>query len=82
MAGREPSRRAAENYYREVTARGGSMTEPRVANQLWETEIRDPDGWSLAYESPTDVAEDTLLSEIEARLRRIVSHRIEDPNLG
>jgi lactoylglutathione lyase len=53
-------------YYREVTARGGSMTEPRVGNRLWETEIRDPDGWNLAYESPTHVEEETLLSEVDA----------------
>ena len=56
----------ASAYYREVTARGGSMTEPRVGNRLWETEIRDPDGWNLAYESPTDMDEETLLSEVEA----------------
>jgi catechol 2,3-dioxygenase-like lactoylglutathione lyase family enzyme len=53
-------------YYREVSARGGAMAEPRVGNRLWATEIRDPDGWNLAYESPTDVDEETLLSEVEA----------------
>ena len=53
-------------YYREVTSRGGSMTEPQVGNGLWETEIRDPDGWKLAYESPTDMDEETRLSEVEA----------------
>lgn len=52
-------------YYREVTARGGSMAEPQVANRLWETNTRDPDGWNLAYESPTDVDEETRLSEVE-----------------
>jgi lactoylglutathione lyase len=52
-------------YYREVTARGGSLTEPRVGNHLWETHTRDPDGWNLAYESPTDAEEEKLLSEVE-----------------
>ncbi|HKO89681.1 MAG TPA: VOC family protein, partial [Polyangiaceae bacterium] len=54
-------------YYREVTARGGSMAEPRVGNRLWETDLRDPDGWHLAYESPTDVDEETRLSELAAK---------------
>lgn len=53
-------------YYREVSARGGAMTEPQVSNRLWETEISDPDGWNLAYESPTDVEESMRLSEAEA----------------
>jgi lactoylglutathione lyase len=53
-------------YYREVTARGGSMTEPQVGNRLWNTNICDPDGWSFWYASPTDVDEEKRLSEVEA----------------
>jgi catechol 2,3-dioxygenase-like lactoylglutathione lyase family enzyme len=54
-------------YYREVAARGGPMDEPQVGNRLWVAQIRDPDGWNLAYESPTDAEEGTRLSDVESR---------------
>jgi lactoylglutathione lyase len=44
-------------------------SEPQVGNGLWVTQIADPDGYKLFFESPTDVAEETKLSEIaSARL--------------
>ncbi|MEZ4708593.1 MAG: VOC family protein [Caldilineaceae bacterium] len=52
-------------FYREVSARGINAPEPRVGNGLWVMQVRDPDGYELLFESPTDVAEDTRLSEIE-----------------
>jgi lactoylglutathione lyase len=30
---------------------------------MWVTVINDPDGYTLDFESPTDVPEDTKLSE-------------------
>ena len=39
-------------------------SEPEVGNGLWVTHLTDPDGYNLFFESPTDVAEDTKLSEI------------------
>ena len=49
--------------YREVTSRGIPAREPQVGNNMWVTVINDPDGYTLDFESPTDVPEDTKLSE-------------------
>jgi predicted lactoylglutathione lyase len=53
--------------YREVTARGVQAAEPFVGNGLWVTSLSDPDGYRIDFESYTDVPEDTLLSEYEAK---------------
>jgi lactoylglutathione lyase len=50
--------------YHEYRARGLNPSEPEVGNGLWVTEVADPDGYKLLFESPTDVAEDTKLSEM------------------
>ena len=50
--------------YHEYSARGLNPSEPEVGNGLWVTHVADPDGFKLFFESPTDVAEDTKLSEI------------------
>jgi lactoylglutathione lyase len=55
----------AVGFYREAKSRGVDASEPRVGNGLWVTGITDPDGYELFFESPTDVAEDTSLSEVE-----------------
>ncbi|HXH41483.1 MAG TPA: VOC family protein [Thermoanaerobaculia bacterium] len=52
--------------YREVTARGLEASEPEVGNRMWVTTLRDPDGYRLEFESPTDTPEDTKLSEVIA----------------
>ena len=51
-------------FYRQVTSRGIDASEPRVGNGLWVTGLTDPDGYELSFQSPTDVAEDTRLSEV------------------
>jgi len=48
--------------YRQYQSLGAS--EPEVGNGLWVTQVTDPDGYKLFFESPTDVAEDTKLSEV------------------
>ena len=48
--------------YHQYLSLGAS--EPEVGNGLWVTHITDPDGYKLFFESPTDVAEETKLSEI------------------
>jgi catechol 2,3-dioxygenase-like lactoylglutathione lyase family enzyme len=48
--------------YHQYRALGAS--EPQVGNGLWVTQVADPDGYKLFFESPTDVAEETKLSEI------------------
>jgi len=40
---------------------------PRVGNGLWVTGVRDPDGFELNFQSPTDVAEGTRLSASSCR---------------
>jgi lactoylglutathione lyase len=49
--------------YREFTSRGIQASEPQVGNNMWVTVIKDPDGYTLYFESATDVPEDTKLSE-------------------
>ena len=50
--------------YREVQARRIEADEPFVGNGMWVTGITDPDGYRLSFESPTDVPEETKLSEL------------------
>ena len=54
-------------FYRAVRERGLDATEPQVGNAMWVTELRDPDGYRLLFESDTDVAEETKLSELPNR---------------
>jgi lactoylglutathione lyase len=49
--------------YREFASRGIQASEPQVRNNMWVTVIKDPDGYTLDFESPTEVPEDTKLSE-------------------
>lgn len=49
--------------YREFTARGLMPSLPFVGNGMWVTSLRDPDGYSVEFESRTDVSEDTIFNE-------------------
>jgi catechol 2,3-dioxygenase-like lactoylglutathione lyase family enzyme len=51
--------------YREVTSRGIEASNPCVGNGMWVTSLRDPDGYKLEFESPTDVPEETVFGEPE-----------------
>jgi catechol 2,3-dioxygenase-like lactoylglutathione lyase family enzyme len=35
------------------------LGRPFVGNGMWVTEIRDPDGYQLCFESPTDAPEES-----------------------
>ena len=48
----------------EDSPRGLKPCEPFVGNAMWATIITDPDGYKLDFESPTDVPEETLYSEL------------------
>ena len=48
--------------YHDLVGRGVSAKRPFVGNSLWVTSIRDPDGYYLYFESPTDVPEETEYS--------------------
>ena len=50
--------------YHDYRAGGLNPSEPEVGNGLWVTQVADPDGYKLLFESLTDVAEDTKLSEV------------------
>jgi catechol 2,3-dioxygenase-like lactoylglutathione lyase family enzyme len=50
--------------YREFRSRGIEAQEPFVGNNMWVTVLRDPDGYKLDFETPTDVPEDTKLSQL------------------
>lgn len=53
--------------HKEATARGLAVrAEPFVGNNLWVVGFVDPDGYVVDFESPTDVPEDTTLSEWRA----------------
>jgi predicted enzyme related to lactoylglutathione lyase len=51
--------------YREFEANGLDVAEPYVGNGSWVTSVVDPDGCRIDFESPTDVAEETRLSDVE-----------------
>ena len=53
--------------YREAGAHGvHPLREPQVGNSGWEVFFADPDGYKINFYSPTDVPEETLLSEIKS----------------
>ena len=55
--------KGALEIYRETKSRGLHPSRPFVGNELWVTSLSDPDGYKIEFESPTDVSEDTQLSD-------------------
>ena len=53
----------AIGVYHDAIARGLAPARPYVGNRLWVTSFTDPDGYRLDFESPTDVAEETVYSD-------------------
>ena len=52
--------------YREAVARGlQTSREPQVGNFAWEISFADPDRYAIHFSSPTDLPEETLLSEVD-----------------
>jgi len=47
----------------EFRKRNLTPAEPFVGNNLWVVSLRDPDGYHLAFESPTDVPEETTYTD-------------------
>ena len=45
--------------YREFKARGVEAKRPFVGNHMWVTQVVDPDGYKLFFESPTDAPEES-----------------------
>jgi lactoylglutathione lyase len=46
--------------YRDLRSRGIEAKRPFVGNAMWVTEVADPDGYRFYFESPTNVAEETV----------------------
>lgn len=53
----------APAIYRAIVARGIDATHPTVENGMWVTNVVDPDGYRLFFESPTDAPEGTVLPD-------------------
>ena len=53
----------ALSIYRDFKSRSIDAKRPFVGNAMWETQVTDPDGYKLFFESPTDVPEETVYSE-------------------
>lgn len=53
----------ALSLYREFAARGLEPSLPFVGNGMWVTSLRDPDGYSVEFESPTDAPEDSRFDD-------------------
>jgi lactoylglutathione lyase len=51
--------------YSEFKAKGLAPSEPFVGNNMWVTNLNDPDGYRVEFESPTDVTEETKLSDLK-----------------
>jgi lactoylglutathione lyase len=49
--------------YRDARLRGIQASRPFVGNGMWVTPLTDPDGYRIDFESPTDIPEETELSE-------------------
>jgi lactoylglutathione lyase len=49
--------------YHEFTAKGLPASEPFVGNGMWVTNLTDPDGYSLSFQSPADAPEETTYSD-------------------
>lgn len=50
----------AIGIYKDLIARGIDAGRPFVGNGLWVTEVTDPDGYRLYFESPTEAPEETV----------------------
>ena len=53
----------ALSIYHDLRSRGIAATRPFVGNGMWVTSVSDPDGYRLEFQSPTDVAEETVYEE-------------------
>ena len=49
--------------YSEFLQNGLFPQEPFVGNNLWVVQLTDPDGYNIAFESPTEVPDETKFSE-------------------
>src|SRR5687768_18532245 len=53
----------AVTIYNRIIANGLSASEPFVGNNMWVVGLKDPDGYNIFFESPTDTPEETKYSD-------------------
>jgi lactoylglutathione lyase len=53
-------------FWRDLTGRGVPAERPFVGNGMWVTQVSDPDGYHLVFESETDAPEESVLPEEES----------------
>jgi lactoylglutathione lyase len=53
----------ALKIYKEIIDKGIDASEPFVGNNMWVISVTDPDGYSINFESVTDVAEGTKYAD-------------------
>src|SRR5689334_2722911 len=46
--------------YHELRGKGLEPKRPFAGNRMWVTQLRDPDGYLLDFESPTDAPEESV----------------------
>jgi uncharacterized glyoxalase superfamily protein PhnB len=49
--------------YRQAKARGLQTQRPFVGNAMWVTNLSDPDGYRISFQSPTDAPEESDFPE-------------------
>jgi uncharacterized glyoxalase superfamily protein PhnB len=49
--------------YHQANARGLRTQRPFVGNAMWVTNLSDPDGYRISFQSPTDAPEESEFSE-------------------
>jgi len=52
--------------YRDLMAKGVAVRRPFVGNGMWVTDVTDPDGYRLSFQSPTDAPEETEYADPSA----------------
>ena len=57
----------ALEVFHEFISKGLKVSEPFVGNGMWVIELSDPDGYKLAFESYTDVPEETRYADWKKR---------------
>ena len=50
----------ALSVYKQIISNGLIASEPFVGNNMWVVGLKDPDGYKIFFESPTEVEEGTL----------------------
>jgi hypothetical protein len=49
--------------YHEFKSRGLNPSKPRTGNQMWVTDLSDPDGYRLFFESPEEIPKEPPKTE-------------------